>query len=66
MIVGAVHVAQGLPRMAAICGYDVTVTDPRGAFASEEDYAQAQEAWAEATNFGNDAGADKATAGAAK
>ena len=34
--------------------------------ASEEDYAQAQEAWAEATNFGNDAGADKATAGAAK
>ena len=43
-------------------------TGPRnlGAFASEEDYAQAQEAWAEATNFGNDAGADKATAGAAK
>ena len=43
-------------------------TGPRnlGAFASEEDYAQAQEAWAEATNFGNDAGADKASAAAAK
>ena len=36
MIVGAVHVAQGLSRMAAICGYDVTVIDPRGAFASED------------------------------
>lgn len=37
-------------------------TGPRnlGAFASEEDYAQAQAAWAEATNFGNDAGRAKA------
>ena len=43
-------------------------TGPRnlGAFASEEDYAQAQEAWAEATNFGNDAGAPSGAAKAAE
>ena len=43
-------------------------TGPRnlGAFASEEDYAQAQAAWAEATNFGNDAGAPSGRAKAAE
>tara|TARA_B100000401_G_scaffold397588_1_gene307766 strand:- start:248 stop:1213 length:966 start_codon:yes stop_codon:yes gene_type:complete len=43
-------------------------TGPRnlGAFASEEDYAQAQAAWAEATNFGNDAGAPSGAAKAAE
>ena len=34
--VGAVHVAQPLAQMAAIAGYDVTVIDPRRAFATEE------------------------------
>lgn len=35
-IVGAVHIAQPLSRMAALAGYDVTVIDPRSAFASED------------------------------
>ena len=36
IICGAVHIAQPLSRMGALAGYDVTVVDPRGAFASEE------------------------------
>ena len=36
IVVGAVHIAQPLCRMAAETGYEVTVVDPRGAFASEE------------------------------
>ena len=36
IIVGAVHIAQPLARMAAMTGYDVTVVDPRAAFASAE------------------------------
>lgn len=36
IIVGAVHIAQPLARMAAIAGYLVTVVDPRTAFASDE------------------------------
>lgn len=35
VIVGAVHIAQPLARMAALAGYDVTVIDPRTSFASE-------------------------------
>jgi xanthine dehydrogenase accessory factor len=35
-IVGAVHIAQPLARMAALTGYLVTVIDPRTAFASDE------------------------------
>jgi xanthine dehydrogenase accessory factor len=34
-IVGAVHIAQPLARMAALTGYLVTVVDPRTAFASD-------------------------------
>ena len=34
-IVGAVHIAQPLSVMAGLAGYDVTVIDPRGAFATE-------------------------------
>ena len=36
IIVGAVHIAQPLARMASIAGYLVTVIDPRTAFASDE------------------------------
>jgi xanthine dehydrogenase accessory factor len=36
IIVGAVHIAQALAPMAAITGFDVTVVDPRGTFATEE------------------------------
>jgi xanthine dehydrogenase accessory factor len=36
VIVGAVHIAQPLARMAALTGYLVTVVDPRTAFASDE------------------------------
>jgi len=35
VIVGAVHIAQPLSRMAAETGYEVIVVDPRGAFASD-------------------------------
>ena len=35
-IVGAVHIAEPLSRVAALAGYAVTVIDPRGAFASSE------------------------------
>ncbi len=35
VIVGAVHIAQPLARMAALAGYAVTVVDPRQAFASD-------------------------------
>jgi xanthine dehydrogenase accessory factor len=36
IIVGAVHIAQPLSRMASIAGYGVTVIDPRTAFATDE------------------------------
>jgi xanthine dehydrogenase accessory factor len=36
IVVGAVHAAQPLARMAAIAGYAVTIIDPRTAFATEE------------------------------
>ena len=36
VVVGAAHIAQPLTRMAALAGYDVTVIDPRRAFASED------------------------------
>lgn len=35
LIVGAVHIAQALAPMATMAGFDVTVIDPRRAFASE-------------------------------
>jgi CTP:molybdopterin cytidylyltransferase MocA/xanthine/CO dehydrogenase XdhC/CoxF family maturation factor len=35
-VVGAVHIAQALVPMARLAGYDVTVIDPRTAFASPE------------------------------
>ena len=35
VVVGAVHIAQSLVPIARLAGYDVTVVDPRRAFASE-------------------------------
>ncbi len=36
VVIGAVHISQALCPMAAIAGYDVTVIDPRTAFATPE------------------------------
>ncbi|MFC1664341.1 XdhC family protein [Pseudomonadota bacterium] len=36
LIVGAVHITQVLAPMAALAGYNVTVIDPRGAFATSD------------------------------
>jgi xanthine dehydrogenase accessory factor len=36
VITGAVHISQALAPMAAMLGYDVTIVDPRTAFASVE------------------------------
>lgn len=38
-LVGAVHIAQALAPMAAMLGYQVTVIDPRRAFASPQRFA---------------------------
>ncbi|MCB9943304.1 MAG: XdhC family protein [Geminicoccaceae bacterium] len=35
-IVGAVHISQALAPMARLTGYDVSIIDPRGTFATEE------------------------------
>ncbi|OCP37581.1 XdhC family protein [Ensifer sp. LC163] len=39
LIVGAVHISQALARMAPIAGFDLTVVDPRTAFATAERFA---------------------------
>ncbi len=36
VVIGAVHVSQALARMAQLTGFDVTIVDPRTAFASPE------------------------------
>lgn len=36
LVVGAVHIAQPLSRMASVAGYDVTIIDPRASFATDE------------------------------
>lgn len=36
IIVGAVHITQALAPMAALSGYEVTIVDPRGAFATSD------------------------------
>ena len=36
VIIGAVHISQALAPMAALLDYDVTIIDPRTAFASKE------------------------------
>jgi xanthine dehydrogenase accessory factor len=35
IIVGAVHIAQALVSMAELCGYEVTLVDPRSAFGND-------------------------------
>ena len=39
VIIGAVHVSQALAPMAATAGFDVTIVDPRTAFATPERFA---------------------------
>jgi xanthine dehydrogenase accessory factor len=36
VVIGAVHISQALAPIAALMGYDVTIVDPRTAFASPE------------------------------
>lgn len=49
LIVGAVHIAQSLAPMARLAGYDVTVIDPRAAFADPERFpgTKVKRAWPE-------------------
>ncbi|MCX7155252.1 MAG: XdhC family protein [Rhodocyclales bacterium] len=42
LIVGAVHIAQALSKMADAAGFEVVVIDPRGAFASPERFPSVQ------------------------
>lgn len=39
IIIGAVHISQALAPMARACGFDVSVIDPRTAFATAERFA---------------------------
>jgi xanthine dehydrogenase accessory factor len=36
VVIGAVHISQALARLAPIAGYDLTIIDPRTAFATKE------------------------------
>ncbi|OHV81159.1 XdhC family protein [Rhizobium sp. LCM 4573] len=36
VVIGAVHISQALARMAPVAGYDLTIIDPRTAFATGE------------------------------
>jgi xanthine dehydrogenase accessory factor len=40
IIIGAVHISQALVPMATIAGFDVTVIDPRTAFATEDRFPE--------------------------
>jgi len=42
IVVGAVHIAQALIPMAQLLGYDVTLIDPRGTFATAERFGNIQ------------------------
>jgi xanthine dehydrogenase accessory factor len=42
VITGAVHISQALVPMARLLGYDVTIIDPRTAFASAERFPEAR------------------------
>ncbi|WP_333831944.1 XdhC family protein [Rubrimonas sp.] len=62
VIVGAVHIAQPLRVMAEALGYDVTIVDPRDAFAAEARFpgARLSHAWPDAGL--DEAGLDARTA----
>jgi xanthine dehydrogenase accessory factor len=42
IVIGAVHIAQSLLPLAENLGYDVTIIDPRGAFATSERFGKAK------------------------
>jgi xanthine dehydrogenase accessory factor len=42
VLIGAVHIAQPLSAMATLAGYEVTIVDPRAAFASAERFPGVQ------------------------
>jgi xanthine dehydrogenase accessory factor len=42
VVTGAVHISQALAPMAKLVGYDVTIVDPRTAFASSERFPDVQ------------------------
>ena len=42
VVIGAVHISQALAPMAAIAGFDMTVIDPRTAFATEERFGNVE------------------------
>ncbi|MGQ3213873.1 MAG: XdhC family protein [Shinella sp.] len=39
VVIGAAHISQALAQMAGIAGFDITIIDPRTAFATEERFA---------------------------
>lgn len=39
VVIGAVHISQALAAMAKLAGFDLTIIDPRTAFATEERFA---------------------------
>ncbi|MDX3924867.1 MAG: XdhC family protein [Shinella sp.] len=39
VVVGAVHISQALAQMAKVAGFDLTIIDPRTAFATEERFS---------------------------
>ncbi|WP_411035831.1 XdhC family protein [Shinella sp. BYT-45] len=39
VVIGAVHISQALARMATVAGFDITIIDPRTAFATQERFA---------------------------
>ncbi|CAN7320876.1 XdhC family protein [Neorhizobium sp. LjRoot104] len=42
VVIGAVHISQALARLAPVAGYDLTIIDPRTAFATEERFEGVQ------------------------
>ncbi|MBP1856960.1 XdhC family protein [Rhizobium herbae] len=40
IVIGAVHISQALAGMAAIAGFDLTIIDPRSAFATPERFGE--------------------------
>lgn len=40
VVIGAVHISQALARLVPVAGYDLTIIDPRTAFATPERFAE--------------------------